>query len=154
VFDCNCHLNCNFFQFFPRDYYIHLIEAYLAIFPDGEEALMYDKPLRYFFSTATVKPRSEKYVLTLTYDGTDHHVQQLDATYFDEEKVEEQAAFFNQNTGLMGIEASWQRTEEGQPFMSSAIAKLFLLGSLKYATLMPGDVVLNTKVVVLDGWIV
>mmetsp|Transcript_20758 Transcript_20758/g.44943 ORF Transcript_20758/g.44943 Transcript_20758/m.44943 type:complete len:1230 (+) Transcript_20758:202-3891(+) len=115
------------------DYYIDLIDAYLSVFPDGEEALMYEKPLRYFFSTATVKPRSEKYVLTLTYDGKSKHVQQLDATYFDDQKVDEQEAFRNQNTGLLGLEASWQRTEAGQPFMSSAIAKLFLLGSLKYA---------------------
>ena len=115
------------------DYYIDLIEAYLAIFPDGEEALMYDKPLRYFFSTATVKPRSEKYVLTLTYDGKSHHVQQLDATYFDEHKVNEQEAFRNQNTGLISIEANWQRTNEGAAFKSNAITKLFLLGAMKYS---------------------
>jgi len=94
---------------------------------------MYDKQLRYFFSTATVKPRSQKYILTLTYDGQDHHVQQLDSTYFDDEKVAEQEAFRNQNTGLIGIEANWQRTNEGQPFMSSPIAKLFLLGAIKFA---------------------
>jgi hypothetical protein len=115
------------------DYYIDLIETYLSIYPDGEEALMYDKPLRYFFSTATVKPRSQKYVLELTFDGTDHHVLQLDSTYYDPQKAAEQDAFLNQNTGLIGIEANWQRTNEGEPFMSSAIAKLFLLGSVKYA---------------------
>lgn len=115
------------------DYYMDLIEAYLGVFPDGEEQLMYEKPLRYFFSTATVKPRSKKYVLTLTYDGTSHHVLQLDATYFDEHKVEEQEAFRSQNTGLLGIEANWQRTLDGQPFVTSAIAKLFLLGSIKFA---------------------
>ena len=95
---------------------------------------MYDRPLRYFFSTATVKPRSQKYVLTLTYNGTGHHVQQLDATYYDDEKAAEQEAYRNQNTGLLSIEANWQRTNDGQPFMSSAIAKLFLLGSIKFAT--------------------
>jgi hypothetical protein len=42
--------------------------------PDIEEELMYDKELRYFFSTATVRPRSEKYVLDLTVDGKSHHV--------------------------------------------------------------------------------
>lgn len=116
------------------DYYIDLIEAYLAVFPDGEEALMYDKPLRYFFSTATVKPRSKKYILTLTYDGNSEHVQQLDATYFDSQKVNEQEAFRDQNTGLLdSIEAEWQRTTLGKPFMSSAIAKLFLLGSIKFS---------------------
>jgi hypothetical protein len=115
------------------DYYIDMIEAYLDIYPDGEEELMYDKELRYFFSTATVRPRSEKYVLELTYDGKSHHVLQLDSTYFDTVKVEEQEAFRDQNTGLLGIEANWQRTRDGDPFMSSPIAKLFLLGSLKFA---------------------
>ena len=63
------------------DYYMDLIEAYLGVYPDKEEELMYDKELRYFFSTATVKPRSEKYVLTETFDGMSYHVQQLDATF-------------------------------------------------------------------------
>lgn len=94
---------------------------------------MYDKPLRYFFSTATVKPRSEKYVLDLTQDGKSYHVLQLDSTYYDEEKAAEQQAFLDQNTGLLGIEAYWQRTNSGKPFESSAIAKLFHLGAIKYA---------------------
>lgn len=94
---------------------------------------MYDKPLRYFFSTAIVKPRSEKYVLDLTQDGKRHHVLQLDATSWDQDKANEQKAFFDQNTGLLSIEANWQRTVAGQPFMSSAIAKLFGLGAIKYA---------------------
>jgi hypothetical protein len=94
---------------------------------------MYDKRLRYFFSTATVKPRDQKYVLELTFDGKGHHVLQLDATYFDTDKASEQEAFRNQNTGLIGIEANWQRTNKGDPFMSSPIAKLFLLGSIKFA---------------------
>jgi hypothetical protein len=115
------------------DYYVDLIESYLSIYPDQEEALMYDKPLRYFFSTATVKPRSEKYVLDLTEDGKSHHVLQLDATYFDQQKQAEQSAFLDQNTGLLGIEANWYRTANGQPFMSSAIAKLFHLAAIKFA---------------------
>lgn len=115
------------------DYYVDLIESYLSIYPDQEEALMYDKPLRYFFSTATVKPRSRKYVLDLTQDGKSHHVLQLDATYFDEQKQAEQNAFLDQNTGLLGIEAHWARTEKGVPFESSAIAKLLHLGAIKFA---------------------
>jgi len=94
---------------------------------------MYDNKLRYFFSTATVKPRSEKYVLTLTYDGTGHHVQQLDSTFFDDQKAAEQEAYRDQNTGILGIESNWQRTNEGEPFMSTPIAKLFLLGAIKFA---------------------
>jgi hypothetical protein len=119
------------------DYYVDLIEAYLSIYPDTEEAIMYDSSLRYFFSTATVKPRSQKYILTLTFDGKGHHVQQLDSTFFDGDKVKEQQAFFDQNTGLTGVDANWQRTpgtsgSPGTAFRSSALAKLFLLGSIKF----------------------
>eukprot|EP00977_Amphora_coffeiformis_P011635 scaffold2804_cov181-Amphora_coffeaeformis.AAC.3 len=115
------------------DYYIDMIDAYLEIYPDGEEDLMYDSELFYFFSTATVKPRAQKYVLTLTYDAKGHHVQQLDSTFFDQGKATEQENFRNANTGILSTEAIWQRTKEGVPFTSSPIAKLFLLGSIKYA---------------------
>mmetsp|Transcript_19121 Transcript_19121/g.31682 ORF Transcript_19121/g.31682 Transcript_19121/m.31682 type:complete len:1223 (-) Transcript_19121:156-3824(-) len=115
------------------DYYLDLIEAYTAIYPDGVESLMFDTELRYFFSTATVKPRSDKYVLTYTFDGTSKHVLQLDSTYFDDDKVAEQEAFKDSSTGLIGIDANWQRTNEGQAFKSSPIAKLFLLGAIKFA---------------------
>ena len=116
------------------DYYLDLINAYLGVFPDGEEALMYDTKVRYFFSTATVRPRAEKYVLDFTFDGTSKHVIQLDSTYFDMGKAKEQEAFRDSNTGLIGIEASWQREKNGkEPFMSTPIAKLFLLCSIKFA---------------------
>jgi hypothetical protein len=115
------------------DYYVDLIEAYLAIYPDKEEETMYDNELRYFFSTATVQPRSEKYVLDYTFDGTNKHVIQLGSTFFDDQKVEEQEAFRDQNTGLLGIDASWQRDSEGTAFKSTPIAKLFLLSSIKFA---------------------
>eukprot|EP00980_Cylindrotheca_fusiformis_P015436 scaffold4343_cov144-Cylindrotheca_fusiformis.AAC.14 len=115
------------------DYYIDLIEAYLAIYPDKEEELMYDNELRYFFSTATVQPRSKKYVLDYTFDGKSKHVIQLGSTYFDPEKVKEQEAFRDQSTGLIGIDASWQRDNKGKAFKSTPIAKLFLLGSVKFA---------------------
>jgi hypothetical protein len=118
------------------EYYLDLIEAYTSIYPDGEESLMYDTELQYFFSTATVKPRSEKYVVDYTFDGKSKHILQLDATFFDNDKVKEQASFRNQTTGLIANEANWQRTggKKGRAFKSSAVAKLFLLGAIKYAT--------------------
>lgn len=115
------------------DYYIDLIEAYLAIYPDGEEELMYDNELRYFFSTAGVRPRSGKYTLDYTFDGKKQHVLQLDASYFDMDKAKEQEDFRSNKTGLLGMEASWQRTEGGVTFKSTPIAKLLLLGSIKFA---------------------
>lgn len=119
------------------DYYLDLINSYLAIYPDGEESLMYDKELRYFFSTATVKPRSEKYVVTFTFDGQSKHILQLDSTELDTSKADEQNAFRSEKTGLVSFDASWQRTglkgEDGA-FTSSPVAKLFLLGAIKFAT--------------------
>ena len=95
---------------------------------------MYDTKLRYFFSTATVRPRGEKYVLDYTFDGASKHVIQLDSTYFDTGKADEQEKFRDSNTGLIGIEASWQRQKNGKsPFMSTPIAKLFLLSAVKFA---------------------
>jgi len=117
------------------DYYMDLINSYLAIYPDGEEKLMYDRRIRYFFSTATVKPRSEKYVATYTFDGKSKHILQLDATIFDTAKVSEQNLFRSQATGILGIDAYWQRTPTGKSaFMSAPIVKLFLLGAIKFAT--------------------
>jgi len=118
------------------EYYLDLIEAYTSIYPDGEESLMYDTELRYFFSTATVKPRSQKYVEDYTFDGKSKHILQLDATVFDNDKVAEQEAFRNVTTGLIANEANWQRTggpATGRAFTSPAITKLFLLGTMKFA---------------------
>jgi hypothetical protein len=116
------------------DYYLDLINSYLAIYPDGEESLMYDRKLRYFFSTASVKPRSEKYIVTYTFDGKSKHILQLDSTVFDTDKEKEQEEFRSTKTGILGTEAYWQRTPEGEVFESSPIAKIFLLGATKFAT--------------------
>jgi len=116
------------------DYYLDLINTYLAIYPEGEESLMYDKQLKYFFSTATVKPRSDKYVETYTYDGKSKHILQLDATYFDGSKAEQQEIFVNKKTGRLSIDANWQQDQDEDAVTSSPIAKLFLLGTIKFAT--------------------
>jgi hypothetical protein len=117
------------------DYYMDLVDSYVAIYPDGEESLMYDKELRYFFSTATVKPRSDKYVLTYTFDGKSKHVIQLDSTVFDTEKVGLEDDFRSRTTGLVSFDAYWQREYvDKTAFTSSPVAKLFLLGTMKFAT--------------------
>ena len=54
-------------------YYLDLIKVYVSVYPDGKESLIYDTQLRYFFSTATVKPRSKKYVLDYMFNGTSKH---------------------------------------------------------------------------------
>jgi len=116
------------------DYYLDLINSYLSIYPDGEEALMYGHQLKYFFSPATVKPRSERYVVTFTYDGKSKHIIQLHSTDIDDEKVAEQKEYLDPETGLTSSKANWQRTSDGKPFTSTPIAKLFLLGLIKFTT--------------------
>ena len=122
------------------DYFLDLIEVYNSIYPDAEEALMYDTELQYFFLTATVKPCSDKHVVDLTTDGQGKHVLQLEATVFDMDKAAEQESFRNSTTGLISNQANWQHTlgkdgkvSKGRAFTSTPLAKLFLLSVLKFA---------------------
>ena len=116
------------------DYYLDLINTWLAIYPESEEEIMYDRQIKYFFSTATVKPRSEKYVVTYTYDAKSKHILQLDATYFDDSKVAQQKNFINKKTGRLSIDANWQQNQDEDAVTCTPIAKLFLLGTIKFAT--------------------
>ncbi|HRY78665.1 MAG TPA: hypothetical protein P5154_07875, partial [Candidatus Izemoplasmatales bacterium] len=60
-------------------YFLDLIETYLAVYPDGEEALLFDKNHPFFRSPVTVRPRSEKVVIrkdgSLRQYGSLHHRQ-------------------------------------------------------------------------------
>jgi hypothetical protein len=115
-------------------YYMELIETYLAIYPDGEERLMYDQELPYFYSPAFVQPRSKKYVLSVSFEGKGHHVQQLDATVPDQEMLDVTSQYIDNSTNWYMIEANWTHDKAGVIFKSSPIAKLFLLATIKYAT--------------------
>lgn len=115
-------------------YYMELIETYLSVYPDGEEALMYDQQLKYFFSPGFVMPREKKYVLSVSFDGKGKHVRQLNATVDDKAKVEEQALYMDNTTNWYSIDASWKHDRSGRIFQSSPIAKLFLLATIKFAT--------------------
>ena len=115
-------------------YYLDLIDSYLSIYPEGEETLMYDETLRYFFSAASAKPRCEKYVLSYTMDGRSRHVRQLNATLPDKEKFALQMTDVQASTGWYGINANWQYDLQGFAFRSTPVAKLVLLAVVKYAT--------------------
>jgi hypothetical protein len=116
-------------------YYMELIESYLSIYPDGEERLMYDQELPYFFSPAFCQPRSKKYVLSVNFEGTGNHVQQLDATILDDEMLNVSSRYIDNATNWYMIEANWTHNEAtGAIFKSTPIAKLFLLATVKYAT--------------------
>jgi len=116
------------------EYYLDLIESYTAMYPDGEESMLFDKQLRYFYSPASVKPRGEKYTVTLTFDASANHILQLESTGIDPEKEQQQRDYLNSKTGRIGVDANWQTSEDGEFFFSTPIAKLFLLGTIKFAT--------------------
>lgn len=115
-------------------YYLDMIESYLSIFPDTEERFLFDTNLPYFFSPASVQPRSKKYVLTLAFDGTHKHVQQLYATVKDKTKRGYMDQFFSNYTGWYELVAHWQHDQNKNVFKSPAISKLFLLAALKFST--------------------
>ena len=116
------------------DYYMDIIESYVSIYPDGEETLMYDKELPYFYSPAFVQPRSKKYVLSTSFDGKGHHVRQLDATNTDTEMLNVTSCYIDNSTNWYKIEANWTHDKSGTIFKSSPVAKLFLLATIKFAT--------------------
>lgn len=118
-------------------YYMDLIQAYVAVYPDKEEALMYDHQLSYFFSPASVRPRANKYVLSQMFEGKGQHVRQLKATNLDGEKEQERQKYFNEATGWYDAAANWQHDKDGREFSSAPIEKLFLLATLKFATRDP-----------------
>jgi len=115
-------------------YYLDMIQSYLTIFPEEEERVMFDVSIPYFFSPASVQPRSHKYVKNLSFNGEHDHIQQLDATIEDQAKRDHMNKFFANNIGWYEITAHWQHDESGVIFESTAYAKLFLLATLKFAT--------------------
>ena len=118
-------------------YYVDIIQSFTAIYPDWEGRIMFEKPLPYFFSPATVQPRNRKYVLSTSFGGHGLHVRQLNATVDDDDAALYQRQFIRKSTGWYNISADWQHDEEGKIFTSNAISKLFLLATLKFATRDP-----------------
>lgn len=115
-------------------YYVDLIKSYEAIYPDWVERVMFDTKLPYFYSPASVKPRNEKYVESISFSGAGKHVRQLDATEKDKKKVKYRKQFIRNTTGWYDFVADWQHDAEGNIFKSSSVSKLFLLATLKFAT--------------------
>jgi len=115
-------------------HYLDIIESYISIFPEEEENMLFNITLPYFFSPSSIQPRSRKYVESLSHDGRDHHIQQLDATLDDKSKRNKMNQFIAENTGSSEIAAHWQHDEAGEVFESTIYGKLFLLATLKFST--------------------
>ena len=116
------------------EYYLDMIDSYLAVYPEREEQLMFDsEPLPYFYAPATCQPRDLKYVLTPTFDGEGKHVQQLGAMVWDAEKTEKQNKYLHTDTPWLSPDANFQHDKDGNVFKSSPIAKLLLLAVQKFS---------------------
>jgi hypothetical protein len=108
-------------------YNLDLIEAYLAIFPEGKERLLFrSEPLPFFDNAAVVQPRHARFV---RYQGEPH---QLNAVVKDPEK---EALIQSRGEG-----ANWARADygKGEIFRLPLISKLVLLALIKFATRDPG----------------
>ncbi len=123
------HIDAEFGEGYWVDHWLYnldLIEAYLSIYPDKKEWLLFDSsPLPFFDSPAVVNPREKKIILD---DGAP---RQYHAIKEDEEKAELIA-----NRGQNG---HWVHTAHGlgEVFRLPLISKLTLLALLKFATRDP-----------------
>lgn len=125
---------------FWADHWTYIMEhvhSYLKIYPDWEERIMYDDQVPFFFSPASVRPRSEKYVLSTSFNGFGKHVRQLYAVVEDKDKLQYQRRFINRSTGWHNLVADWQHDANGTIVRVSPISKLFLLAVVKYSTRDP-----------------
>ena len=107
-------------------YNLDLVEAYLGIFPDNkQEVLFWSEPLPFFDNAAVVQPRQIRFV---RYQG---QPLQLNAVIEDREK---ETLIQSRGEG-----ASWARADHGQGeiFRLPLVSKLVLLALIKYATRDP-----------------
>ncbi|CAB9514186.1 expressed unknown protein [Seminavis robusta] len=118
-------------------YFMDFIESYLEIYPDQEERLLFNEKLKFFYSPASVRPRNEKYVVSVSFSGNGKHIRQLDAVAHDQEKVDYQMRYFVNTTGRLDLEANWQHDSNGNIFQSTVVEKLILLATLKFSTRCP-----------------
>ncbi|MEZ4770277.1 MAG: hypothetical protein R2844_17850 [Caldilineales bacterium] len=108
-------------------YILDLIDAYVAVYPDRKEELLFDGPVvPWFDSPAFVRPRSGKVVLT-----GDGKVRQYGAVAEDEEKAALIAS--RQESPHFARTAHGQ----GEVYRSTVFAKLASLALIKFATLDP-----------------
>ena len=108
-----------------------LVDTYLAVFPDKQEALLWDsEPVPFYMSPGRVVARDQKYVLK---DAAKGVVGQFGAVVADPSKQ----GVLN-NRAHFGNGGTWQ-TMNGTDvaYTVSPIAKLLLLGIVKFSMLDP-----------------
>lgn len=107
-------------------YNLDLIESYLAIFPDQQSALLFEKAdLPYFESPDSVQPRSKKYVLV------GNQVRQLGSTVKDVEK-EDLITSRSESPNFMRVDNG-----QGEIYRTTLFEKMVTLALVKFSTLDP-----------------
>ena len=124
------HFEATFAEGFWTDhwtYLLDLIDAYLAVYPERKDDLLFGKPIvPYFDSPAFVQPRSRKTVLT-----AEGHIRQYGAVTEDEEKAALIAARQHSPNLLRTAHG------RGEVYRTTVFAKLASLALIKFATLDP-----------------
>jgi hypothetical protein len=105
-------------------YIMDLMHSFLRIFPDKEEAFLFDDRIPYFFNPRVCLPRHKKYVLSKTVDGKAYHVRQLKATHEDMKRLAEMKRYRNNSSGWFDVEANYQHDDNGNIVWSSPFEKL------------------------------
>lgn len=107
-------------------YNLDLVEGYLDIYPERQEALLFgDETYTFYDSPAYVLPRSEKYVIS------GGQVRQFGALLEDEEKLHK--------LKRKASDTQWLRTQggHGEIYRTSLFVKMLSLAMNKFATLDP-----------------
>ena len=128
-------------------YTMDLIDSFLSIFPDKKASMLWESQVPFFMSPAIIRPRSERYELVdnpgnpgtstirvyravSAWSDSDFPIERqnaLSAIYQSPEYVAD-------GIGAGGV---WQKHKRGSVFTVSIIAKLSMLGLLKFSTLDP-----------------
>jgi len=105
-------------------YNMDLIDAYMQIYPDKLNELLFNDPTyQYFDSPVYIYPRNEKYVL-----NKEGNVRQYGSLmHEDKEKIERLGVGINQT--------NWLRDGKGKIYQTNLFVKLFSLALIKFTTL-------------------
>lgn len=97
-------------------YNLDLIESYLMVYPEEEEALLFEEGYRYFLAHVTINKRAKRYV------KTEKGIRQYHALDEENKQISDDAYVKTQYG-------------KGTPVVATLIEKLLVLCSVKYATL-------------------